>query len=76
MVLLQCLSTSYFTSAIDPELAEYNLSDFVLNDAIKAGHRNRVAMPACPLCIQCAFAMHEIGVHPMTRQKVASVFVS
>ncbi|KAH3757517.1 hypothetical protein Pelo_10633 [Pelomyxa schiedti] len=59
----------------DPQAAAFNMSDVALNDPLCLGSRNLVAVPAGNLCMPCAYACYALGLHPLTRQPLSSVFV-
>ena len=62
-------------SVENPNLLEFNVSDFSLNDELNTGTKNTSAIPAGEFCIECAYAMMLLGKHPITRQKIGSVLV-
>lgn len=62
-------------SVENPNLFEYNISDFALNDEIFTGTKNICAIPGGEFCVECAYAMMLNGKHPITRQKISSVLV-
>ena len=62
-------------SVENPNLVEYNISDFSLNDEINTGTKNICAIPGGEFCVECAYAMMLMGKHPITRQKIGSVLV-
>ena len=62
-------------SVENPNLFEFNVSDFSLNDELNTGTKNTSAIPAGEFCIECAYAMMLSGKHPITRQKIGSVLV-
>ena len=57
------------------KLLEENFSDFALNDEINTGTRNACAIPTGEFCVECAYTMLSLGVHPITRQRIGSVLV-
>ena len=59
----------------NPNLFEYNISDFSLNDLITTGTKNTCAIPAGEFCYQCAYSMYLNEKHPITRQKIGSVLI-
>ena len=59
----------------NPNLLEYNISDFSLNDEINTGTKNICAIPSGEFCVECAYALMLGGKHPLTRQKIGSVLV-
>ena len=59
----------------NPNLLEYNISDFSLNDEINTGTKNICAIPSGEFCVECAYALLLNGTHPLTRQKIGSVLV-
>jgi len=59
----------------NPNLLEYNISDFSLNDEITTGTKNISAIPSGEFCVECAYALLLNGKHPVTRQKIGSVLV-
>ena len=59
----------------NPNLLEYNISDFSLNDEINTGTKNTCAIPSGEFCVECAYALMLGGKHPITRQKIGSVLV-
>ena len=59
----------------NPNLLEYNISDFSLNDEINTGTKNICAIPSGEFCVECAYALLLNGKHPLTRQKIGSVLV-
>ncbi len=62
-------------SVENPNLLEFNVSDFSLNDELNTGTKNTSAIPSGEFCIECAYAMLLFGKHPITRQKIGSVLV-
>ena len=62
-------------SVENPNLLEFNVSDFSLNDELNTGTKNTLAIPSGEFCIECAYAMMLMGKHPITRQKIGSVLV-
>ena len=59
----------------NPNLLEFNISDFSLNDEIYTGTKNTCAIPSGEFCVECAYALMLRGKHPITRQKIGSVLV-
>ena len=59
----------------NPNLLEFNVSDFALNDELNTGTKNISAIPSGEFCVECAYAMMLMGKHPITRQKIGSVLV-
>jgi hypothetical protein len=62
-------------SVENPNLLEFNVSDFSLNDELNTGTKNTLAIPSGEFCVECAYAMMLMGKHPITRQKIGSVLV-
>ena len=62
-------------SVENPNLLEFNVSDFSLNDELNTGTKNTSAIPSGEFCVECAYAMMLMGKHPITRQKIGSVLV-
>jgi hypothetical protein len=62
-------------SVENPNLLEFNVSDFSLNDELNTGTKNTCAIPSGEFCEECAYAMMLMGKHPITRQKIGSVLV-
>ena len=62
-------------SVENPNLLEFNVSDFSLNDELNTGNKNTLAIPSGEFCVECAYAMMLMGKHPITRQKIGSVLI-
>ena len=62
-------------SVENPNLLEFNVSDFSLNKELNTGTKKTSAIPSGEFCVECAYALMLMGKHPITRQKIGSVLV-